>query len=331
MQCLSFCLFDVYGVSAESKIQVQNQSNCKTDCPACSRVCPEVAIMFPKYRHGPINGDEVKADDIRREAMKVDISALLGGDIYSMLRDRSVKAKSRFSKERDDDRALKERQNCLIALQKELDIPAEVLAALPSPEEILAKAEAARRAGAGGARRPAKPHKSEGLIMLFALTKRMLTETHPKVVAKFVYNFGVKGIRSVELHKRRRQRGENFPPFLFISVISSCQLRCQGCWVDVAAPAQKLSLDELNRIIGDAKAHGNTYFGILGGEPFLHPAAARSLRRAPGLLLPGLHQRPADHRRDRARSSRGSATSRRSSASKAPRSSATSAAAGRRC
>ena len=149
MQCLSFCLFDVYGVSADSKIQVQNQSNCKTDCPACSRVCPEVAIMFPKYRHGPINGEEVTADDVRREAMKVDISALLGGDIYSMLRDRSVKAKSRFSKERDDERALKERQTCLVALQGDLDMPAEVLAALPSPEEIMAKAEAARAARPG--------------------------------------------------------------------------------------------------------------------------------------------------------------------------------------
>jgi NAD-dependent dihydropyrimidine dehydrogenase PreA subunit len=144
MQCLSFCLFDVYGVSADKKIQVQNQSNCKTDCPACSRVCPEVAIMFPKYRHGPINGDEVQPDDVRREAMKVDISALLGGDVYSMLRDRSAKAKSRFSKERDDDRALKERQNCLVALKRDLEIPAEVLAALPSPDEIMAKAEAAR-------------------------------------------------------------------------------------------------------------------------------------------------------------------------------------------
>jgi NAD-dependent dihydropyrimidine dehydrogenase PreA subunit len=144
MQCLSFCLFDVYGVSTASKIQVQHESNCKTDCPACSRVCPEVAIMFPKYRHGPINGEEVKADDVRREAMKVDISALLGGDVYALLRDRSVKAKSRFSKERDDERALKERQNCLIALQRDLDVPPEVFAALPSPEEILVKAEAAR-------------------------------------------------------------------------------------------------------------------------------------------------------------------------------------------
>ena len=143
MQCLSFCLFDVYAVSADGKIKVQNQDNCKTDCPACSRVCPDVAIMFPKYRHGPINGDEVNTDDVRREAMKVDISALLGGDIYAALRDRSAKAKSRFSKERDEERALKERQTCLVKLQEALDVPPEVLAALPSLDQIREKAEAA--------------------------------------------------------------------------------------------------------------------------------------------------------------------------------------------
>jgi Pyruvate/2-oxoacid:ferredoxin oxidoreductase delta subunit len=147
MQCMSFCLFDVYGVSSEGKIKVQNQSNCKTDCPACSRVCPEVAILFPKYRFGPINGDEVNSDDVRREAMKVDISALLGGDIYAALRDRSAKAKSRFSKERDEDRALKERMRCLEKLQKslgEMEIPSEVMASLPSPEQIKAKADEAK-------------------------------------------------------------------------------------------------------------------------------------------------------------------------------------------
>ena len=144
MQCLSFCLFDVYGVSGAGKIQVQNQNNCKTDCPACSRVCPEVAILFPKYRHGPINGDEVSADDLRREAMKVDISALLGGDIYQALRDRSAKAQSRFSKERDEDRALKERQRCLTKLREQMDIPPEVLGALPSLDQIQAKAQQAK-------------------------------------------------------------------------------------------------------------------------------------------------------------------------------------------
>ncbi|MCA9110540.1 MAG: ferredoxin family protein [Planctomycetaceae bacterium] len=151
MQCLSFCLFDVYGVTPGGKITVQNESNCKTDCPACSRVCPDVAILFPKYKAGPINGDEVNSDDVRREAMKVDISALLGGDIYAMLRDRSAKAKSRFSKERDDERALKERQRCLKKLKEDadLDIPADVLASLPSLDQIQQKAaEAKARADA---------------------------------------------------------------------------------------------------------------------------------------------------------------------------------------
>jgi NAD-dependent dihydropyrimidine dehydrogenase PreA subunit len=144
MQCLSFCLFDVYGVSINGKIQVRSENNCKTDCPACSRVCPEVAILFPKYRAGPINGDEINPDDLRREAMKVDISSLLGGDIYQALRDRSEKAKSRFSKERDDERALKERQRCLAKLQEQLEIPAEVLASLPSIDQIRAKADQAK-------------------------------------------------------------------------------------------------------------------------------------------------------------------------------------------
>lgn len=149
MQCLSFCLFDVYGVSQDGKIQVQNNNKCKTDCPACSRVCPEVAILFPKYRHGPINGDVVSDDDIRRESMKVDISSLLGGDIYAALRDRSAKFKSRFSKERDSDKALEERQKCLVKLSEKLDIPADVFASLPSMDQIRTKAtEAASKAQA---------------------------------------------------------------------------------------------------------------------------------------------------------------------------------------
>jgi len=143
MQCLSFCLFDVYGVDDENKIQVQNNDNCKTNCPACSRVCPEVAIMFPKYSGGPINGDIVSDQDLEREKMKIDISSLLGGDIYSSLRNRSVEAKSRFSKERSPDKALSERKKCLIKLAGDGLIPADVLENLPSPEEIVKRSEAA--------------------------------------------------------------------------------------------------------------------------------------------------------------------------------------------
>ena len=151
MQCHSFCLFDVYGVDEENEIQVQNNDNCKTNCPACSRVCPEAAIMFPKYKSGPINGDVVSDGDLNREKMKIDISALLGGDVYQMLRDRSMRAQSRFSKERDSGKALGERTKCLtkLAAEADIDIPLEVLQSLPSAEEIQKKAaEASAKAEA---------------------------------------------------------------------------------------------------------------------------------------------------------------------------------------
>ncbi len=144
MQCLSFCLFDVYGVSGSEKIQVQHEDHCKTDCPACSRVCPEVAILFPKYKSGPINGDVVRKEDMEREAMKVDVSALLGGDIYASLRTRNEQARKRFSTERDESRALLERKRCLKKLKADLDIPDEVLMTLPSVGDIEQRAERAR-------------------------------------------------------------------------------------------------------------------------------------------------------------------------------------------
>jgi len=144
MQCLSFCLFGVYGVDAEAKISVESQDNCKTNCPACSRVCPEAAIMFPKYKAGPINGDVVREADLQNESMKVDISALLGGDIYAARRDRSANARKRFSTERDESKALLERKRCLKKLQKSLDIPNEVLMTLPSVGDIEARAKRAR-------------------------------------------------------------------------------------------------------------------------------------------------------------------------------------------
>jgi MoaA/NifB/PqqE/SkfB family radical SAM enzyme len=103
------------------------------------------------------------------------------------------------------------------------------------------------------------------------LARRFLTEVDPRSLWKFAVNFGVKGGLSVERFKRRLRKGIHFPPFLFISIINSCQLRCQGCWVDVAEKRQMIERDALNRLIRDAKRHGNSFFGLLGGEPFMHP------------------------------------------------------------
>ena len=106
--------------------------------------------------------------------------------------------------------------------------------------------------------------------MLPSLIFRTLRTADKRCIAKFVWNFGVKGMLSVEKFKRRIKRGEYFPPFLYLSILNSCNLRCQGCWVDVEEK-DAIDLDALNRTITNAKQNGNAFFGILGGEPFMHP------------------------------------------------------------
>lgn len=106
--------------------------------------------------------------------------------------------------------------------------------------------------------------------MLPRLVYRTLRSADFRCIRKFAWNFGVKGLLSVEKFKSRIKRGEYFPPFLYISILNSCNLRCQGCWVDVTAPRKEIEIETLNATINDAKAHGNAFFGILGGEPFMH-------------------------------------------------------------
>lgn len=106
--------------------------------------------------------------------------------------------------------------------------------------------------------------------MLPRLVLRTLRSADKRCLWKFTWNFGVKGLLSVEKFKRRIKKGEYFPPFLYLSINSSCNLRCQGCWVDVEAK-NLIDLPALNRLIEEAKKHGNYFFGILGGEPFMHP------------------------------------------------------------
>jgi MoaA/NifB/PqqE/SkfB family radical SAM enzyme len=116
--------------------------------------------------------------------------------------------------------------------------------------------------------------------MLPRLVFRTLRNANKRCLWKFTWNFGVKGLVSVEKFKRRIKRGEYFPPFLYLSITSSCNLRCQGCWVDVEA-RNFIDLAALNRLVSDAKRHGNSFFGILGGEPFMHPELLELLEAHP--------------------------------------------------
>ena len=128
-QCLNFCLFSVYELSKTDQVQVTNPTGCKTNCPACARLCPHKAIIFPKYADSPINGDEV--DDSQNDSEKTtpDLGAVDGENLYEMLKQRSG-SKKRFQK----DRASQD-QIDLTKLKDKLGIPSQVLESL-QPLEI---------------------------------------------------------------------------------------------------------------------------------------------------------------------------------------------------
>lgn len=121
--------------------------------------------------------------------------------------------------------------------------------------------------------------------MYLRMAKRLIWETDKRLLWKLAYLAGWKGLRSVQLHKRRLKRGEFFPPFLYMSIINSCNLRCQGCWVDVAAKQTKIDLPALHSTVNQAKAMGNAFFGILGGEPFMHKELLEFLEGQPDVYF----------------------------------------------
>lgn len=73
MECIDFCLFGVYGVDQAETILVEQPDNCRKGCPACSRVCPENAIMFPQHKTPAIAGAPVGL-----VGLKIDLSKLFG-------------------------------------------------------------------------------------------------------------------------------------------------------------------------------------------------------------------------------------------------------------
>lgn len=117
-QCADFCLFGVYE-KMEGLVKVVNPKGCKNNCPACARICPSTAIIFPKYKNGGAISGSDEIDELAENQRRLkDVESIMGDDIYAALAQRKAKRQS-IIREEVLRKALEERNNALNK-QKEL-------------------------------------------------------------------------------------------------------------------------------------------------------------------------------------------------------------------
>lgn len=85
-KCHEFCPFGVYEI-VEDRIRVMHPTHCKNNCPACARMCPASAIIFPKYDRSPING----GIEQQEQAVQLDTKELYADALRQKLADRKMR------------------------------------------------------------------------------------------------------------------------------------------------------------------------------------------------------------------------------------------------
>ncbi len=102
LECLNFCLFGVFGLDDEESIAIEEADACRDGCPACSRICPTGAIMFPEHTDPAIAGNGGGG----AEGLRLDLSQLFAGadpgQAAAAERDRALAEKQRQESGKDD-------------------------------------------------------------------------------------------------------------------------------------------------------------------------------------------------------------------------------------
>jgi MoaA/NifB/PqqE/SkfB family radical SAM enzyme len=117
--------------------------------------------------------------------------------------------------------------------------------------------------------------------MLAKLAYRAATELSPRLAAKAAHLWVYKGMLAVRSYQARISRKELYPPFMFVALTNTCNLRCHGCWVEKEGEAFHMQADELDNIIRSGKRRNAFYYTLLGGEPFMHKGIWDIFKRHP--------------------------------------------------
>ncbi len=98
LECLNFCLFGVFGLDESGQIIVEQPDACRDGCPACSRVCPSHAIIFPQHSSPTIAGDpEASADGFNLDLVQL-LGSASAAELANAERDLALAEKAKADK-----------------------------------------------------------------------------------------------------------------------------------------------------------------------------------------------------------------------------------------
>ena len=108
----------------------------------------------------------------------------------------------------------------------------------------------------------------------------------------FLVKFSKHARKATKIRQRHSENGQNIPVFLIVSITSSCNLHCTGCYSRANdacsddAPLNQLTADEWCDIFTQAKEMGISFIVLAGGESMLREDVIVKASGMPEILFP---------------------------------------------
>ena len=100
---------------------------------------------------------------------------------------------------------------------------------------------------------------------------RVIEETDKELLTNMLLTFAIDAgyIGTSTLRENRDKLKCNIPWIILMDPTSACNLKCKGCWAAEYGHHSNLTLDEMRKIVTEAKALGTHFFMFTGGEPLV--------------------------------------------------------------
>lgn len=100
---------------------------------------------------------------------------------------------------------------------------------------------------------------------------RIIEETDKELLTNVLLTFAIDAgyIGTSTLRENRDKLKCNIPWIILMDPTSACNLKCKGCWAAEYGHHSNLTLDEMRKIVTEAKVLGTHFFMFTGGEPLV--------------------------------------------------------------